>query len=102
MTNFEITKHFKYEQRFNGVYSINNLPKIKERAYVINLDHSKYTGTHWVMVFLKGNEVIYFDSFVVEYNSVMCGYFCILCIEFMLKYKKLSDFANSFKSLEVY
>ena len=104
----------------------NNLPKIKEGAYVLNLDHRKNTGTHWVVVFVKENEVIYFDSFVVEYipeeikksignkniksnifriqdyNSVMCGYFCILFIEFMLKYKKLSDFTNLFKSLKVY
>ena len=59
---------------------------------------------------MKSDEVIYFDSFGVEYipkeiinkvginkniktnifrihdyNSVMCGYFCILFIEFMLK-----------------
>ena len=41
--------------------------KIKKGAYVINLDHSKNTGTHWVVIFLKSNEVIYFDSFGVEY-----------------------------------
>ena len=40
LTNFEIQEYFKDEKRFNGVYSRNNLPKLKNGAYVINLDHS--------------------------------------------------------------
>ena len=38
LTNFGIQKYYQNEPRFNGVYSRNNLPKIKEGAYVINLD----------------------------------------------------------------
>ena len=39
LTNFEIQAYYKNEPRFNGVYSRNNLPdKIKDHAYVINLD----------------------------------------------------------------
>ena len=42
LTNFEIQKYYKNEPRFNGVFSRNNLPKkIKDRAYVINLDEYK-------------------------------------------------------------
>ena len=68
MTNIEISDYYKNEPRFNGVYSRNNLPnKIKKRAYVINLDEYKNTGTHWVSLFVKTNEVIYFDSFGVEH-----------------------------------
>ena len=37
-TNFEIEKYYQNEPRFNGVYSRDNLPKIKNGAYVINLD----------------------------------------------------------------
>ena len=37
LTSFEIQKHYQNEPKFNGVYSRNNLPKIKNRAYVINL-----------------------------------------------------------------
>ena len=48
LTNFEITGYFKNEKRFNGAFSKNNLLKLKERAYVINLDHSENTGAHWV------------------------------------------------------
>ena len=122
LTNFETQEYFKNEPKFNGVFSRNNLPKtIKKGAYVINLDNSKNTGTHWVVLFVKSNEMIYFDSFGVEHipkeikefiknkdiktnlfriclecNSVMCGYFCILFIEFMFKGKTLNDFTNFF------
>ena len=36
-TNFEIQK-YQNEPRFNGVYSRDNLSKMKDGAYVINLD----------------------------------------------------------------
>ena len=39
--NIEITNYFNYELRFNGVFSRNNLPRIKDRAYVINLNDKK-------------------------------------------------------------
>ena len=37
LTNFEIQTYCQNEPKFNGAYSRNNLPKIKEVAYVINL-----------------------------------------------------------------
>ena len=50
------------------MYSRNNLPnKIKKGAYVINLDEYENTGTYWVSLFIKTNEVIYFGSFGVEH-----------------------------------
>ena len=56
------------ESRFNGVYSRDNLPKITEKgAYEINLDEYKNTDTHWIALFVKTNEVIYFDSFGIEH-----------------------------------
>ena len=68
LTNIEISEYYKNEPRFNGVYSRNNLPnKIKKRAYVINLDEYGNTGTHWVSLFVKTNEAIYFDSFGIEH-----------------------------------
>ena len=36
--NFEIQKHYQNEPKFNGVYSTNNLPKIKDGTYVVNLN----------------------------------------------------------------
>ena len=38
LTNFEIQKYYQYEPIFNSVYSKDNLPKINDGAYVINLD----------------------------------------------------------------
>ena len=113
LTNLEIQKYYKNEPRFNGVFSRNNLPKkIKDGAYVINLDEYADIGTHWIALFCNKNEIVHFDSFCVEHipkeikefidrhsqnkniianifrvkanNSVMCVYFCIGFIDFML------------------
>ena len=48
LTNFEIQKYYQNEPKFNGVYSRNNLSKIKDRAYIINCDEYESMGTHWV------------------------------------------------------
>ena len=121
LTNFEIQRYYENEHRFNGVYSRNNLPKkIKDGAYVINLDEYADVGTHWIALFCNRNEIVYFDSFGVEHvpeeikefignknikanifrvqanNSVMCGYFCIGFIDFMIAGKKLSGFTSMF------
>ena len=119
LTNFEIQKYYESEQKFNGVFSRDNLPKkIKDGGYVINLDEYADAGTHWIALFCKKSEIVYFDSFGVEHirekikefienkkikakffwiqasNSVMCGYFCIGFIDFILAGKKLTDFTS--------
>ena len=111
LTNFEIQKHYQNEPRFNGVYSRDN------KAYLINLDEYADAGTHWIALFCNRSEIVYFDSFGVEHvpeeikefirnktnifrvqanDSVMCGYFCIGFIDFMLAGKKLTDFTSLF------
>ena len=68
LTNFEIQKYCQNEPRFNGVYSKNNMPKkIKDRAYVINLDEYGDVGTHWIALFCNKIENVYFDSFGAEH-----------------------------------
>ena len=47
LTNFEIQK-YQNKLRFNSVYSRDNLPKLKDGAYVINLDEYSDIGTHWI------------------------------------------------------
>ena len=61
MTNFEIQKHYQNQSRFNGVYSRDNLSRIKVGAYVKNFDEYSDIGTHWVALYMQNN-VTYFDS----------------------------------------
>ena len=73
-----------------------------------------------VALYVKTNEVIYFDSFGVEhiskeiikfvknkntianifriqaYDSIMCGYYCSKFIDYMFKGKSLVEFTNLF------
>ena len=103
LANFEIQKYYQNEPKFNGVYSRDNLPdKIKDGAYIINLDEYSDIGTHWVALYVCNDYVTYFDSSGVEhiskeiktfidgslsittiifriqaYDSIMCRYFCI-------------------------
>ena len=77
-----------------------------------------------LLYFVQKNEIVYFDSFGVEYipeeikkfieefsgnknikanifraqedNSIMCGSFCIGFIDFMLSGKNLTDYTNLF------
>ena len=119
LTNFEIQK-YQNEPKINGVYSRVNLAKIKDGAYVINFDEYSDIGTHSVALWLDDNDITYFDSFGVEhipkeiktfinskniktnifriqaYNSIMCGYFCIGFIDFMLAGKTLTEYTNLF------
>ena len=73
LTNFEIQAYYQNEPRFNGVFIRDNLPerssinKIKNSAYVINLDEYHDIGTHWVALYVNNKTVTYFDSFGVEH-----------------------------------
>ena len=105
------------------MYSRDNLPnKRKDGAYIINLDEYSDIRTHWIALYILNNNVTYFDSFGVEhipkeirtftfignkniktnifrvqaYDSIMCGYFCIGFVDFMLAGKTLAKFTNLF------
>ena len=123
-----IQKYYQNESKFNAFYSRDNLPdKVKDGAYVINLNEYSDIGTHWIALYALTNNVTYFDSIGVEqipkeikkfterflinistittifyriqaYDSVMCGYFCVGFFDFMLKDKNLTDFTNLFSS----
>ena len=68
LTNFEIQKYYQNESKFNGVFSRDNLPnKIKDGAYVINLDEYSDIGTHWIALYVKNNNATYFNVFGVEH-----------------------------------
>ena len=91
-----------------------------DEAYVINLDEHSHIGTHWIALYVNGNDITYFDSFGGEhisketkafiknkdnkvnifrmqaYGSITCGYFCIGFIDFMFKGKTLTEYTNLF------
>ena len=69
LTNFEIQIHYQSEPNFKGVYSRNNLPKIKDGAYVRTLDEYKSIGAHWITFYVDGDNVINFDSSGVEHHN---------------------------------
>ena len=97
------------------------MPK-KDGTYVINFDEYADVGTHWGALFCKRSAIVYFDSFGIEYvpvevkgfienknikanifrvqinNSIVCGYFRIGVIDFMLAGKNLTDFTNMFSA----
>ena len=120
-TKFEIQGYYQNEPRFNGVYSRDNLPdKIKDGASVVNLDEYSDIGTHWIALYVNNKTVTYIDSFGIEhtpkevkkfignrniitniyriqnYDSILCGYFCIEFIDYMFMGKNLTDCTNLF------
>ena len=94
--------------------------KSKYGVYIINLDEYESRGTHWTALYVNAKNLTFFDSFGVEhipkeikkiigneniitniyriqaYCSIMCEYFCIGFIAFMLKGKSLLEFTNLF------
>ena len=107
-------KYYQNEPKFNGVSSRNDLPGIKDEAYIISRDEYKSIETYLIALYVSYNNVTYFDSFGVEhipkgirkfignkniitniykiqpYDSIRCEYFCIGFIDFMLKVKSLA------------
>ena len=107
LTNFEIKKYYQNEPKFNGAYSRNNLSKIKDGAYITNLDEYESIRTHCIALYVNAKNVTYFDSFGIKhipkeiksfirnkniitnicriqaYHSIMCRYFCIAFIGLM-------------------
>ena len=88
----------------------------------INLDNKKSKGTHWVAISIEGNTAAYFDSFGIEYvprevlnkikyesithnifriqyeDSIMCGFYFMTLIEYLLAGKTLLDYTDLFSS----
>ena len=61
------TVYYQNKPKFNGAYSGNNLTKIKDEAYIINLDKYKVVGTYQIAFDMNGDNAIFFDSFGVEH-----------------------------------
>ena len=120
VSNIETFNYLNYENKFNDVLSRNNLTRINDGDHVINFDDKKSKRTHWVSLFIDRSTAVYFDSFGSEYipleilqkirdksitrnifriqdnESIMCGFYCIPFIEYILAGKTLSDYTNLF------
>ena len=113
--------YFNSDKSFDGTFSRDNLNIFnKDGAYIINLDKYDNIGTHWVAIYLKNNNVTYFDSFGIEYipkeitklindksiksnifriqsfNSILCGYFYTGFIEYTSNNLGLNEYAKLF------
>ena len=117
-TNFEIQIYYESEPKFNRFYSRNNLIKINDGFYIINLDEYESIYTILISLYVNYNNVTYFDSFgvdipkkskiignknvirniwrVLSYHSIMCGYICIRFSDFKLKGKGSIEYTNLF------
>ena len=113
LTNFEIKNCYQNKPEFNGNYSINNLFKMKDGTYIINLDEYESIASHWMELYMNAENLMYCDSFKVEYIpkairnfignknmikniyriqayiAILCRYFCTEFIDFMLKGESL-------------
>ena len=67
LTNFEIQKYYENETKFNGVDPRNDVPKIKDGAYIINLYEYESIRTYWIALYFNDNNVTFFDSFGIEH-----------------------------------
>ena len=107
----KISRYYENDYIFNGIYSWNNLSKIKNEAYIINLYEYKSVGTNWTVFYINNDNVTYCDSFLVEHipkeiikfirnkymttnlfkteehDSIMYGHFCGGFIDVILKGK---------------
>ena len=65
LTNFNITKIQKYYQ---SDLLKSNLSKIRDGAYMINLDDYEIGGIHWIALYVNAENITYFYSFGVEHT----------------------------------
>ena len=84
----------------------------------VSHDNKNSKGTHWVLLFINRNKAVYFYYFGIEYisqevlnkikgklvtynifriqdhESIMCGFYYIAVIEYILAGKTLLDYTN--------
>jgi hypothetical protein len=119
-------------RQFCGVIPINHLPLKKIRrpcSFIINTDHSSLPGQHWFAIYLpRRGKIEYFDSYglkplnpeiydfiringnnwiynnqrIQDYESKSCGQFCALYIAFRSKGLSRKYFLSLFISDKIH
>lgn len=104
ISNYDIDYLLRNIDLYNGCYSNDNLPKLKNGFYVVNLQDEKDNGSHWVCFCKNDIKNIYYDPFgcppsdevhsklypylysnkdIQNIDSTNCGYYCIAFIKWM-------------------
>jgi len=123
LNNFEIENMCKtLKIPLVGVFMNDELPNhLIYGNFIVNLQNSNKSGSHWCSFILTKNNNCYFDPFgeipsketenyiknihakvnynnrdIQNFNSDMCGYFCIFYLYYMTyKYNKKKDFLTN-------
>jgi hypothetical protein len=103
-----------------------NRESTDDECLVLNLDHSNNDGTHWTCLFIKNEEMYYFDSYgyppplevedyyndkeryyssfkIQDYGEVICGHYCIYVLYNLSKgytFKEILDELYKYKDLK--
>ena len=122
LSNIFINNLLKNEKSYFGTFSKDEIPLIENnKSLIFNLQNSNQTGSHWIALSRKDNNIFIFDSFAIGYipkniyktykdfniitniyriqhiNSNLCGLFSILsCLYNVNSKNKFIEFLNLF------
>lgn len=112
-------KRYSGNKLYGGTYAKNELPILKKKFYIVNLDKSTGQGTHWVLVsnvrdnyvdyidpmgevyapqdvekkMKETNKMIYRNSYQIQpIASEACGYFCSIIADYIIENPEKSPF----------
>ena len=103
LSNNFINNLLKNFKNFEGCYSKDQIPLIENnKSLIFNLENSDQSGSHWVSLSRKNDDIFIFDSFgigdipnklykiykiyniiiniyrIQDINSNLCGMFCVI------------------------
>ena len=118
LSNIFINNLLKDEKSYLDTFSKDEIPLIENnKSLIFNLQNSNQTGSHWIALSRKDNNIFIFDSFgighipkkiykiyknfniitniyrIQDINSNLCGLFCVLfCLYNVNNKNKFIDF----------
>ena len=121
-SNIFINNLLKKEESYLSTFSKDEIPLIENnKSLIFNLQNSNQSGSHWITLSRKDNNIYIFDSFGIGYipnniykiykkfniitnihriqdiNSNLCGLFCVLfCLYKVNNKNKFIEFLNMF------
>ena len=92
LSNIFINNLLKNFKRFEGCYSKVQIPLIENnKSLIFNLQNSNESGSHWVSLSRKNNNIFIFDSFGIGNipNNLYKIYKNIILLQIYIEYKML-------------